>query len=138
MSASFREPINMRLSRTPLGHQAELARVLSSIVSQNDPFDQRAPSMTVCRLVDGRFAILETTAAGSVVVGSPLSIQDAADLAMGVVNGDAVIASNAYTTHALATVLLGLLAGAALEVTDTQHTDEERVVVQFPSARGAG
>ncbi|WP_414462932.1 hypothetical protein [Hyphomicrobium sp. DY-1] len=134
--SSARAPNALGISRRPLGSQAPLAQVLCSIVG-TAPLDPRAPSLTVCRLADGQYAVCETTAHETLIIGEPLRLQDAVDLAMCVLRGDPDVAGHPYTAHAIATALLAMLAGAALTAQEAQLGEAGGIVVPFPAARGA-
>lgn len=130
------------IERHRLGAEAHHAQVLCHITSPaRDPLDVTAPTLTVCRLPDRRFAACETDGDDVVVVGDPIAHKDAMTLAMNVVGGhDPVIVNDPKVTHALAVALVGLVAGATLMARDAgrRPMPAAPIVVEFPAARGAG
>lgn len=93
------DPFQIR--RLPLARDVvEEFAVVAPVCGGDDP---RPVSRTVCRMPDGRFVLVETSGAGaamrSAVIGEPLALTDALNMAQRVLAGEA---AEPLTAHCLA------------------------------------
>lgn len=70
-------------------------------------------SHAICRFPDGRYALTETTGGDCVMIGEPIEISEAMNLARSILDGDQVIARAPVAVHSVALMLLALIGEGA-------------------------
>lgn len=126
---------NADLRRLPLTHDVlNVFRVLAKLPSGHDALDPSAPSLTVCRMPDGRFVLVEISGGTGCVIGDPVTASEAMEIAYGALSGDATARDKLFS---VAIAFAGVMCSPVDNRTIPPLPGDVIALARLPAARGA-